>query len=303
MALIALCAPIALAQQSPRPVPKQEQAQPPKSEQPPAGQQQAAPQPPIVVNVLPSPKTQKELEEERHEREEKAKLDARLVDLTAELSDYTGGLYRATLALAIATGLLVLATAGLVAFAYKQSRDMKASVEVARTAASAAQSSAETADTALRTTQRAYIGIEPDGIRPYRRRREGEPLDAAVDVTGHFIFRNVGHLSAQEVTWFSDITCSKDRKWKPPLVEDDALEGDMVITPGTRVRRATTRISSADLRKGGWCYVWGRVRYRDGFGNIQNANFCHRHNCVALREDNTIPEEHARYHEFGNEGT
>src|SRR6185369_4204278 len=104
LALLALpVANDALAQQQlPRPAPKQVQPQPARPEQPPSTQQQAPQQPPIVVNVLPSPKTEKELAEERHERDEKAKLDKRLVDLTAELSEYTGGLFRATVGLVIA---------------------------------------------------------------------------------------------------------------------------------------------------------------------------------------------------------
>ena len=53
-----------------------------------------------------------------------------------------------------------------------------------------------------------------------------------------------------------------------------------------------------------YCYVWGQVRYKDGIDNtVRITNFCHRYNCEALREDNTIPEEHARYHERGNDAT
>ena len=53
-----------------------------------------------------------------------------------------------------------------------------------------------------------------------------------------------------------------------------------------------------------FCYVWGQVRYKDGIDNtVRITNFCHRYNCEALREDNTIPEEHARYRERGNDAT
>ncbi len=72
----------------------------------------AAPQP-IIVNVSPPQKTEVETDEERRDRNEKATLDRRLVDLTAELSAYTFGLF-------IATALLVVATIGLVVVAVVQ---------------------------------------------------------------------------------------------------------------------------------------------------------------------------------------
>ena len=40
----------------------------------------------------------------------------------------------------------------------------------------------------------------------------------------------------------------------------------------------------------------------DGFDGLRTTNFCHRYNCEARTEDNMIPEEHARYHDYGNDG-
>lgn len=93
--------------------------------------QKPATVPPIIVNVVPTPKTEADKEEERHERQEKAELDKKLVELTAELSAYTGGLYAATVVLAIATVFLVIGTFGLVVFAFKQARDTKTSIDIA----------------------------------------------------------------------------------------------------------------------------------------------------------------------------
>jgi hypothetical protein len=97
--------------QSPEPT---ETNQPNQVEQVPNAQR------PVVVNVQPAAKTDAEAAEERHEREEKAKLDRRLVDLTAELSNYIGDLFRATVLLAIGTFFLVVATLGLIAAAIRQ---------------------------------------------------------------------------------------------------------------------------------------------------------------------------------------
>jgi hypothetical protein len=116
--------------------PEQTQSQP--AQQSPAGNQPNAAPPPIIVNVLPTPKTEAERADEAHERKEKAELDRRLVELTGELAYFTAGLFAATIALFIATG-------GLAYFAFVQSRDMKASVAVAQKAAEAADLSARAA--------------------------------------------------------------------------------------------------------------------------------------------------------------
>lgn len=73
------------------------------------------------------------------------------------------------------------------------------------------------------------------------------------------------------------------------------------------MRRATRCIISTEFllfdgAKERHCYVWGRVRYRDGFGKLQTTDFCHRYNCEALR-DHIIAEEDFRIHEHGNKGT
>ena len=51
-------------------------------------------------------------------------------------------------------------------------------------------------------------------------------------------------------------------------------------------------------------YVWGRVTYLDGFGKRRFTNFCHRYNTGARKFAEGgryfIPEEDARYHDYGN---
>ncbi len=146
----------------PRPEPsQQEQSHPGGDQQSPAPNQQAAPQLPPIINIMPAPKTEAEAAEERRERGLKAELDRKLVDLTGELAEFTRGLFIATVILAVATIGLLIATAGLAYFAYRQSRDMKASIAVSGAAAKAAQKSAEVAEKSLFEANRPFIVISP----------------------------------------------------------------------------------------------------------------------------------------------
>ena len=92
--------------------------------------QKKAEPPPIMVNVVPTPKPDHETDEERQERKEKAELDRRLVSLTGDLAFFTAGLFAATAA-------LVIATIALAYYAFKQSRDMKESLSFAKASADA----------------------------------------------------------------------------------------------------------------------------------------------------------------------
>lgn len=96
---------------------------PEKPEQERANQDHTASPQPIVVNVLPAPKSDEERAHDEQERVEKALLDRRLVDLTGDLATYTERLFWATVFLAIGT-------AGLVAFGFFQSADTKESLRI-----------------------------------------------------------------------------------------------------------------------------------------------------------------------------
>jgi hypothetical protein len=176
------------ASEDPAPVGGAQQEQPKAGEPNQASPEQpkaTSPQPTIVY-IHPPAKTEAEAEEERKERHEKADLDRRLVDLTAELSDYTGGLYRATFALVIANVLLVVVTAGLVAFAFIQSRDMKESIRSAAKSAVAAENSVAI----TLATQKAKLEIS---------RFEQQALSGVGSLIGFTIsavWKNFGNLTA-----------------------------------------------------------------------------------------------------------
>jgi hypothetical protein len=214
---------------------------------------------------------------------------------------------------AIFTGLLVYVTYRLVKTTgdLRQSTDKlweagERQIAVAQQSASAAEQSARTADAALRITQRAYLSVEPRGIGPFRTRL-GTP-GASVEVLGRLRIRNVGNIPARRVRWFVRITCDPDRLWNGFQIEDGGFVGDNVIPPGTAIGKGTKTILSTELMlfgeaKSRYCYVWGQVRYDDGFGIERTTNFCHRYNCEARTLENTIPRKHARYHDYGNDAT
>jgi hypothetical protein len=79
--------------------------------QPPAAQLPAA-QPPIVINVLPTPKSEADKEDERKEKREKAESDKKMVQWTEALARFTSYLFYATVAL----GVITLLVAGVVLY-------------------------------------------------------------------------------------------------------------------------------------------------------------------------------------------
>jgi hypothetical protein len=50
-----------------------------------------------------------------------------------------------------------------------------------------------------------------------------------------------------------------------------------------------------------WLYIWGEVRYDDGFGVNRFTKFCHRYHLRASASGDRIKAKHARYHIYGND--
>jgi hypothetical protein len=179
-------------------------------------------------------------------------------------------------ALTVLIGLLAIATLWLVWIASWQSRD-------------------------IRNAQRAYLAVEPLGIRVLLE------ANRAIGLIG---IRNAGHLAARKVSCFISLRQSeKDDEKTFPLKKPN---GAIVIAPG-----ATARISGVQTlvqdststaspqRDGTWVrstylYVWGVVYYNDGFRGKRFTKFCHRY---AWRKSDTseIRELDARYHDYGND--
>jgi hypothetical protein len=96
-----------------------------------------------------------------------------------------------------------------------------------------------------------------------------------------------------------------DLAWFP--INEGRLEGNNVVPPGTRIRKSSQRISFLRIEtfKSGigprnrFLYVWGVVRYKDGFGKPRFTKFCHRYNMNA-EANLSIRRDDARHHEYGS---
>ena len=166
-----------------------------------------------------------------------------------------------------------------------------------------------------RILQRAYISVEPDGLHPYAKSH------ACITTV---IITNVGHLPARNVRWaIHSILDFDDRRPRSKLTITWPLEGEITLSPGAPMKQGALEprkighdTESLRPQVGLYIYVWGVVRYDDGFGNDRSTYFCHRYNCVNLRNVNpdvsapgafrydsaaTIAPEHARYHRYGND--
>jgi hypothetical protein len=151
----------------------------------------------------------------------------------------------------------------------------------------------QTSDT--RILQRAYLTIEPRGIHLVR---DGDA------VLGHIGIKNVGKLPAQNVSWRVRMILTADGGLKSFPIQDEE-DGRIVLVPNAIARQGsqdrvplqniTDRFNSGT----GWLYVWGIVRYDDGFGKRRYTRFCHRYNCRA-QAVGAIAASGARYHAHGN---
>jgi hypothetical protein len=177
-------------------------------------------------------------------------------------------------ALTVLIGLLALATLWLVWIASWQSRD-------------------------IRNAQRAYLAVEPLGIRVVANR--------AIGLIG---IRNAGHLAARKVGYFICLKKSeKDDEKSFPL---DKPTGAIVIPPGATARMSGVQTlemesnSTASQQpdkiwvKPTYLYVWGIVYYNDGFRGNRFTQFCHRY---TWRKSDApeIRELDAVFHDHGND--
>ena len=168
---------------------------------------------------------------------------------------------------AASAAVIAIFTAVLVTISYRQHRD-------------------------ARILQRAYLSVEPEGIRRWR---------GTSRVLGHVGIRNTGHLPAREVSWILHIASDTDYA-RATFSISNAPRGDHVITPGSTMTRGTepANIAAGD---GQYCYVWGKISYKDGFGVSRFTRFCHRYNCSlpSFVSRQKIDAEYARHHDFGND--
>jgi hypothetical protein len=152
-----------------------------------------------------------------------------------------------------------------------------------------------------RILQRAYLSVNPLGIARFT---SGQALFSC-DVG----FQNVGKLPARNVQWFIDRVFSDERWLKEFLIKEEGFEGRNIVAPGIEMRKGANAVESGSFNAAknhgsGWLYVWGEVRYGDGFGKDRFTKFCFRYNMAGASPDlakEGIPKESARYHVYGND--
>ena len=152
-----------------------------------------------------------------------------------------------------------------------------------------------------RILQRAYVSVEPQGI---------EWLIPQRQFIGQVVFKNVGKLPATEFDSVVKIEVH-DAEWKVPNLTDADLPGFIGVIPiGAEAPQGSAGITQSEIEQAQvsgdkYFYVFGRAKFKDGFGTDRHVNFCHRYpwaKVAALPPTTTIiiPKEFARYHQYGN---
>lgn len=153
----------------------------------------------------------------------------------------------------------------------------------------------------IRVLQRAYLAIESGGIDPLLRN------DTSVV---HISVVNVGHLPAREVEWCINVEMDGNGA-RSDFPVNGPFYGNNTIPPGTEMRRS----QNAEFKEVDFAnfvgrrlhlYVWGEVRYRDGFGDRRFTKFCHRYGgsgAILYGGNNnraSLTAEGMRFHRYGN---
>jgi hypothetical protein len=183
--------------------------------------------------------------------------------------------------------------------------------EAARDAVAEAKEATQVAAGARRDSQeqserelRAYLAVEPAKInRLYNLNSEA---------VGHVLVRNVGKLPARNVQVVVNLRWDQNKAFAPNTFPADVIE-DRAIQPGASMRQgAPDYIPILTARQpDNYIFVWGIVRYDDGYGYRRFTKFCHRYSGAShFRGVSPLPTEYlaviieaekARYHPAGND--
>jgi len=164
----------------------------------------------------------------------------------------------------------------------------------------------QVADT--RILERAYLSAEPFGIKT---------LTDDPHLVAHVRIINAGNLPAQKVKWriqtvFSDIGDKRDFE-----INELDLKGDGILAPKSQMIQGNDdviteakmllekdRVRRHHGRVAAYLYVFGLIRYEDGFEQSRTTAFCHRYNCMAFNQGRgSMAGEDGRQHQYGNHTT
>jgi hypothetical protein len=245
--------------------------------------QQGTENTPLIVRVVPTPKTQEETAQETKDRAEKSANDRKLVN-------FSGALVNATYVLA-AIGVLQLIVFGYQAYqlrrtvkaATDQSGAMERSITEAGRAAKAMEDVARHFEANVsivreRTAQqmRAYLTVLV-GLAVYQEREKGTRFE------GKPLLVNSGPTPARAVKYRAradilPIPLPEDFNF--PLPEKHVEGGIMGPHQNANMSAIVENfiedgeVENAKLNKGKALYVWGIVTYADIFGEPHYTKFC-----------------------------
>jgi hypothetical protein len=150
--------------------------------------------------------------------------------------------------------------------------------------------------------QRAYIAVKPTAVRPFV---NGPYYSAEV------ILENAGNLPAQNVRWFIDREFSDDNVLKNFPIKEQAFAGKGNVLPPKGEMRingkaidAASFFAARERPQINYLYIWGEVRYDDGFKADRVTKFCfryHRDAAEPIQGGFVIKQKSARFHMYGNE--
>jgi hypothetical protein len=141
-----------------------------------------------------------------------------------------------------------------------------------------------------RILQRAYVNVDPGGLTAHRDR------DDRLHVT--VIFRNVGHLPARNVRWYGIFGNPEGKDF---LVKEPPTGEKIVLPPGTASTQRVGTVFTNKLQN--TLFVWGIVKYDDGFGKQRFTRFCHWYDTknIINQLGATLPANNALLNEYGND--
>jgi hypothetical protein len=153
-----------------------------------------------------------------------------------------------------------------------------------------------------RILQRAYMSVKPQGIDWSGDRQA---------FIGQVVFKNVGKLPATEFLSVVKKIEVHDDAWVTPELTDADLPPEKIVIPiGAKARQGSAGITWGEVQQAQvngnvYLYVWGRAKFKDGFGIARHVNFCHRYPLAVSAYPSTITREaisktYARYHQHGN---
>jgi hypothetical protein len=234
----------------------QRRSQQPGVPQPPTatGQQKAneeqrgTEQLPLIIKVVPTPKTEENSANEAADREriaeserKKEQSDADIVKYTAELARFTKGLFYATI-------ILGGATIGLLVAAFVQSRDTKRAVAAVEQSAAAAKNSVDLSIKEFVVSHRPHLKVHFARLVPPDKNR---PDNELLRLRAKFAIINIGTSegtitrSAVQLAY----QYQTDRPFLPDLPRNDVVEPDIRLYSGMSVTCYKSRRQSVPLNR------------------------------------------------------